>query len=714
MNNVKRTDRLKQNYKMCFYTKFNYSLLNMVKTGKKPGKGDKSVFNDVIISLDTETSKTPDYTEEHRINYIVAWTISIRFFHTNIVTLYGSKPSQVVECLHMIINNLKGDKTLFYVHNLSYDWVFLRKFFLADFGNPTYQLNTKSHYPVTIEFGNGIVLKDSLILSQKSLEKWSVDMACDHQKACGMWDYNQVRYQNYGVFSYEELMYIEHDTLCLVECIDALCVALKKRVFQLPITATGIPREEVQKRGQKNHAHTQYKDMVLSYEQYQMMLVLYHGGYTHANRYIIGDICYNVRCYDFSSSYPFCLLAFKYPCSAFYSTETKDIETILNTSNKYAYMFRLVLFDVELKDYYEPMPVLQVSKAINVISPVVDNGRVISCNMIELITNEVDADIIFRQYNIKGGYIINNCQYATKKYLPRWFTDYVYELYRLKTQLKGGNPVDYALAKAKLNSLYGLCVQRLVMENIVENYETGEYFVQKCLTPEEQYKNDLELFNKKNESQKTVLSYAWGVWCTSYAMHNLYDLGACVNDSFVNGKRTSPSHWLYSDTDSCYSDSWNTDKVNAYNEHCKKLLRDNGYGPVLFNNREYWLGIAETSEDDVYTQFKTVGAKRYCGIHTDGELSITVAGVPKKNGAKCLKNLNRFKKGFVFKGSITKKLAHTYIDVPEIYIDQYGNEIGDCLDLTECDYKLDEVDTTETVINAFTNIYELIDTTDFE
>ena len=84
-----------------------------------------------------------------------------------------------------------------------------------------------------------------------------------------------------------------------------------------------------------------------------------------------------------------------------------------------------------------------------------------------------------------------------------------------------------------------------------------------------------------------------------------------------------------------------------------------------------------------------MGAKRYAGRNKeDGEIHITVAGVPKKPGAKCLRNsLKRFEPGFVFKGSITGKKTHTYI-TEDCYIDANGNECGNSVDLTECDYKL--------------------------
>ena len=92
-----------------------------------------------------------------------------------------------------------------------------------------------------------------------------------------------------------------------------------------------------------------------------------------------------------------------------------------------------------------------------------------------------------------------------------------------------------------------------------------------------------------------------------------------------------------------------------------------------------------------------MGAKRYAGrAVSDGKLHITVAGVPKK-GAECLKDdLSNFQRNFIFEGTITGKLAHNYIYSDKgIYIDNFGNEIGDSIDLSPCDYHLDAVDKEE-------------------
>lgn len=664
-------------YRLQFYTEFDYGFLNHCVFKKRPVHGEDDTVNDVFIMGDTETSKKPDIwkvvetagnrTEVHE-DHVVAWTISIRTLGRNIVTLWGRTPSQMMDCINRIRSCLAGNRTIIYFHNLAYDYVFLRKFFFRDFGLPVSTLNTKPHYPILIEFEDGLTLKDSLILAQRSIEKWAKDLNVLHQKAVGKWDYDKLRSQH-EIFSADELEYIEHDTLAGVECLDALRIALKKDVHSMPFTATGIPREDVRKKGRPFNANQFFRRRVCTFEQYMQLEQVYHGGFTHANRHEIGFIHAAASCRDFASSYPFTLLSEKYPMGSFTPLSNKKISFILENADNYAFMFKLHLLRPRLKDGLTPMPALQFSKCTKIVNAVVDNGRVLSAEYCEIYLNEVDLDIIDRQYEFDG-HVCTHVYASEKDYLPRWLTDYIFSLYEDKTRLKGGDPVLYALAKSKLNSVYGMCVQKNVRQEIVEDYATGDYVVNDDKTPEDLYKEFCE-------RRKNVLLYQWGVWCTSYAMHNLFDLGDCVSGI-----------WLYSDTDSVYATEWDDEKVAEYNRKAQEKLKANGYGPVLHNGREYWLGAAEP--DAVYTDFVTLGSKRYCGRGSDGQLHITVAGVPKK-GARCLQDdIRNFKRGFVFDGETTGKLMHYYIYKDEITIDAEGNETGDSIDLNPCSYLLDQ------------------------
>ena len=449
----------------------------------------------------------------------------------------------------------------------------------------------------------------------------------------------------------------------------------------MPYTATGIPREEIRILGQQNNAHDWFLRQALTYLQQVIMEKVYHGGYAHANRHFIEEVIEGlIRCFDFASSYPFCMLAFKFPAERFTPVPDCQMQDLIKMEDEYAYRCKLRMYKFRLKDDRTPMPVLQYSKLVKDVNCVQDNGRVLCGLYAEIWVTEQDLAVINEQY-ICEKHICTEVESAAKEYLPRWLTDYIFRLFSEKCTLKGGDPVLYSLAKARLNSIYGLFVQKPVRDSIEEDYDTGEYL---------NAHKDLEAeYEKYVQRYTSVLPYQIGVWVTAYAFRNLHRLGKCID--YEHG-----GEWIYSDTDSIYATGWDMEKVNAYNEHCKELLRANGYGPVKIGAKEFWLGIAESKEkEDAYSEFVTTGAKRYCGRSLeDGQIHITVAGVPKK-GAECLKDdIRKFRTGFKFTGRKTGKKTHTYF-YNDIYTDAAGNETGDSIDLSPCDYLLDAAEVVD-------------------
>ena len=707
-------------YKRSKWNEFDYFILNNVLYKKKTGKGRIGTYNDVIIAADTETSKPEGFRDFDDAgnpianeNHICAWTITIRFFHRNIATLYGSRPSEMMAAFNNIRAVLKGDDIFVYFHNLSFDQTFLRRFFYREWGFPSKQLNTKPHYPVQIRFKNGYVIKDSLILAGCKLEKWAKDLDVEHKKAVGYWDYDRIRNQDWiDNATEEELIYIENDTLALAECIDALMASLGKSIYSICLTMTGIPREEVRKRAKANRGHENFKRQAPDWDLYNMMVRLYHGGYSHANPYFIQDILKEkiTEGWDFASSYPFCLLSERYPCTKFTKHPRKeDPDFILRHSDQFAFLFKVTFINIRMKDDLEPMSPLQASKCKHTINARIDNGRIRSCGFCEMEMCEQDLIVIneFMEWDIAE---CENIYTAVKDYLPRWFTDYVFELFEAKCILKSAKPFDpvlYMLSKMRLNSLYGLCVTSCVKPEIIEVTEPGLYKINKegdtaffqSGTYRENFDKDLkEEYRKYVNRKNSVLSYVTGIYVTAYAFKNLFLLGSCVKRVYrKDGRLLYSPHWYYSDTDSAYSDEWDHDLIDNYNQICKNKLRANGYGPVIVDDKEYWLGVAEhkPGEDD-YEEFKVLGSKRYAGRNAaDHQLHITVAGVPKIAGALCLDDdLNNFDQDFVFPGEETGKLTHYYI-FDDIHIDKWGNEVADSIDLKPCDYLLDPTEKWE-------------------
>ena len=707
-----RADYLSRNYEyiFCHLSEFNYSILdNIMYVTRSGNTKKKTTYNNCIIMYDTETSKKAlkkakqktklDSGFTARECHVVAWTISIRAFGMNICTIWGHKPSSFCSAIHKIHNQMLGDITIMYFHNYSYDHWFLRRFLYRELGTPVKSLNIKSHYPLFMRFECGIEIRDSLILAQVKLEKWAKDLNVEHQKAVGQWNYNKYRSQK-SRYSKAELEYIEHDTLAGVECIDKLMQNLNKKVYSMPFTSTGIIRKELQEIGKANNARELFLAIYPDYDQYIKFTKCFHGGYVHANRYYIDELItledYGLtEAWDFMSSYPFCMLAFKYPMEKFHKTSDMTADQILRSSSTTAFVFKFVARKIKLRNPNKTSaPALQFSKCIegSVLNPVLDNGRILEAEYVEIYLTEIDLQVIHDQYTASF-HVCTEVEYAHKDYLPRWFTDYVYEQFYGKCELsfrKKEDPVNYMVKKTKVNGCYGLIVQRPIQDDIIEvyadagKYKNGDYHKPEYSSSEEQKEAEMKKYRKYVKNINSILPYFWGVWVTSYAFRNIHILNECIMPEEDGGLL------LYNDTDSAYGINWNEDKIRNYNNMCRSLLKKNGYDPVVINGKEFVLGSAEhTPLEDDYTEFKVMGTKRYAGrCKEDNEIHITVAGVPKKAGAKCLNDdLTLFTKGFVFDGSKTGKLQHNYF-ASDIYIDKDGNETADSIDLTPAHYKL--------------------------
>ena len=697
----------KRGYQFVHHTEFDFSILSNIMYIKRAGCSNNSTYNDVIIMFDTETSRKklqnsrqssrmPKTGEVARENHVCAWTISIRAFKLNIATLWGHKPSTLIDTIFNIHDYMLGEKTIFFAHNMPYDHWFVRRFMYKAWGTPENQLNIKPHYPLYLDFANGIQIRDTLILAQRKLERWADDLQVEHRKAVGKWNYNKYRTQ-FEKYTGDELEYIEHDTLAGVECIDKTMEIIGKKIYSLPYTSTGIIRDQLFQIAKAHNAKDLFLRIAPDFDQYIKLTKLFHGGYVHANRFYI-DVLIDIliQCYDFSSSYPFCMLAYKYPMEKFTPIKDCTIDEILMSSDSNAFMFKLLAYKPRLKSNDIVMPTLQYSKCVEgtVINPVLDNGRLCACDYCEIYLNEIDLECIASQYEFEGALCVE-VEAAAKDYLPRWFTDFIFDLYYEKCRLTvEGDEVLRTLQKYKVNGCYGMTVQKSIKDVVKEDYESTDVLdAYKVFRPEDDKEHEKEQrkeYEKYINKRTSILNYAWGCWVTSYAFRNVHTLNTCIKDTKGDFYDDDFSLLMYNDTDSAYAHGWDETKIKAYNDNCLALLRANGYDKVVIGDEEFCLGIAEHKPlKDDYSEFKTMGAKRYAGrCMKDNKIHITVAGVPKETGAECLKDdLNNFHENTLFRGKETGKKQHVYFS-SEIYIDDDGNETADSLDLVSGDYLL--------------------------
>ena len=557
--------------------------------------------------------------------------------------------------------NLKERYIVVYVHNLSYEFQFICRWFtwidiFADSERKPIKATTDTHF----------IFKCSYRLSGYSLEVLANNLKSHNiKKMVGDLDYNLIRNSKTPI-SKEELKYCENDVLIVTSYIDEQINEFGN-IEKIPLTQTGKVRRYVRKQCFQNKEYQYFiKELTIEKPEYMLLKNAFMGGFTHCNAMYTNKICHNVTSYDFTSSYPTVLISEKYPMSkgkeVYISTETE----LLNLIKNYCVLVDLHFTNIKSSFMYEQ--IISYSKCRNVKNPLINNGRIVQADTLTITCTDVDF------LNIKDFYKwdsmkIGLCYIYKKDYLPKEFIKTILHLYKSKTELKGvdGKEVEYLHSKELLNSLYGMCVTSIVHDTV--NFNGAEWTTENGNLDEE--------LKNYNTDKNRFLFYHWGVWCTAYARNNLY-----------TGIKECKDDYIYSDTDSIKIFNAEKHKMyfQKYNEwivqKLEKCLKYHNIpldyiSPKTIKGDIKTLGIWDF--DGFYTDFKTLGAKRYI-YRKDDKISITVCGLSKKSGKEFIENQQKpflfFNDGMFVDCEHTGKMTHTYIDreIENIITDYLGNQ----------------------------------------
>lgn len=612
--------------------------LPMVNTNKN------ILYYNVPAAFDIEVSSFYQYGEKRACMYV--WQFGI----LNWVT-YGRTWEEYESLVNKItkILGLSSDCRLpVYVHNLAYEFQFMRKHFEWD---KVFLL--KERKPVRA-LSSGMEYRCSLKLSSKALAKVGDDLQkYKVQKLVGDLDYNLVRTSETELTE-KELGYCENDIRVVLAYIQEK-IESDGDVTLIPLTNTGYVRNYCRKACFSRYKR--YKrimsELELDGQEYQQLKRGFGGGFTHASAKYSGEILHNVGSFDFTSSYPAVMLAEKFPMS-----RGELIEHINDSSQLDWYLHhRCCLFDVTFHDL---IPVISTehpissSRVIRSEGMVRDNGRVVTAKSVTLTCTEQDFFTYEKFYHWET-MDIHTFRVYKKGYLPTAFVKSILELYKRKTTLKGveGEEVNYMISKNMLNACFGMTVTDIVRDEI--SYENDTF---KTTKP------DLEdAVNKYNNNKRRFLFYPWGVWITAYARANLFSgILACGDD------------YVYSDTDSIkvLNPEKHWDYINWYNEQIKVKLDkaadfhhiDPGeFSPLNQKGVAKPLGVWDY--EGTYDRFKTLGAKRYL-VEEDGKVHLTTAGLNKKTANDYLCSFpdpfEAFSPNLVFPPSHSGRLTLTYFD----------------------------------------------------
>ena len=602
-----------------FIAEFDFdSIPTLTAPRGNPRGRQKTLYKDVICTFDIETTRVPDLDQ----SFMYIWQMCIG---ENVII------GRTWEEFKLLLSDFKlhlneKEKVVIIVHNLSYEFQFLAGIYRFN-KDDVFLIDSRKVLKATMY--DHFEFRCSYLHSNMSLAQYTKKMGVKHGKLSGKkFDYTKIR-TPYTELSEYEIRYCLDDVIGLREAIEKEMELDNDTLYTFPLTSTGYVRREV-KKAMRGYSYEAIKSLQPNLKLYELLHDAFRGGNTHANRFYAGMLLHNVKSTDRSSSYPDVMCNERFPMSPFKYVGKCTGDQIMDLiAEDQALVMRVRITDVSLIDPYWGAPYLAMNKC-TYVGAVKDNGRIISADIIETAITDVDLQIILSEYQFSK---IEYWDVYTSKYgkLPRCFIDCIERYYRNKTELKNveGQEIYYDKSKALLNSLYGLCVQRILREPII--FDGKEY-----VTDDEWDKQ--KAFDKA--TAHPFNSYAWGVWITALSRLRLEEGLRIVHES-------PNAYFIYTDTDSIkYQGDLDLTKYN--NIRIRDSKRSGAYATDP-KGKTHYMGVFEYEGE--YSDFITFGAKKYAYVK-DGKTGVTISGVNKELGAKEIDKaggLSALKEGFTFK-----------------------------------------------------------------
>ena len=687
--------------------------------------------NRVPMSFDIETTNVTEFKtikgEKKCIkcnSYMYKWQFGI-----GNTIIHGRTWDQFITLMNAIKDvNQKMDYISTYRvfdANLGFEFQFMAPRFEADGWNISIFAREQRN-PITAMFekdGFFIIFQDALQISNCSLSKLAKNYDLPSTKKDGDLDYSKPRNSKTPLTA-EEMEYCSYDCRVLNDFYRWIYVNYVDNGLPFPLTSTGLVRHDTKSlfnslemstvtKGKKRYKkESNFRKSVLprlfpeTYTEYRDLVEMcYSGGFTHANAALAGTLLENVNGGDFTSSYPYTIMFQKFPMSQFIADVAADFDTIRNNNKKGI----ATIFKARFRGFYTTTThsTVSISKCYEYvengkdldrtqkqINAIVDNGRVVYADVITLYLTDIDLIENLDRFYSWNDVEIFEVKTARYGYLPDYVREACALFYSKKNQLKKAGLSEttaYILAKAFVNSIYGMMVQKLATGEIVYKEGLWEKVVDTIeggsaeLNTEVAYQR--QIFDAKSGKLKLFLSPYWGVYVTSHARGNLFTILRQIDKDVI-----------YCDTDSIYyrnPEKWQKvcDDYNA------AIYAGNQAAIDDWNNtpghEEMQLDIddfRDLGEFDKlnkvgnYSRFITLGAKRYLkeGPKKDkdtGEIKIevesTIAGLPKKALTEYADKLGVdpfeiFTNGMKIPDC---KKCHRYNDKPhfDTVVDEFGN-----------------------------------------
>lgn len=430
--------------------------------GKRRGKNETIEYYNVPCAFDIEftSAYVGEGKERHKAGIMYVWTFCLN----GGVIMGRTWQEWVAVCdfltTHYGLNHNK--RLIIFCRNLETEFQYMRGWF--DWENVFAVKERRPVYAVTTK---GIEFRCSYILSGESLASSGSKLhTYKIRKLVGDLDYSLYRHSQTPLTDTEK-GYCINDVRVDVAYIQEKIDEVDGCITRLQLTKTGYVRKFIRDRCFYTGSHKKNGWKMLAFKKRMSYLTLepdeyillrraFQGGFTHAGARFSGTVQYDVDSWDITSSYPYQMVANKFPMS-------KGEKIVIHNAKEFRHNIDLYccVFDVEFTNLCVrgdvPDTPLSRSKCFNINGNVVENnGRVARCDgtLCTTITN-VDWEI-YENFYTWDKFRIGEFYRYRRGYLPKEIVEGIIELYEKKTTLKGvaGREQEYMLAKENINSCY--------------------------------------------------------------------------------------------------------------------------------------------------------------------------------------------------------------------------------------------------------------------
>ena len=569
-------------------------------------KRDCQYYN-VCMSFDIETTRDPATDA----SFMYIWMLGI-----NGVCIAGTEWGELLELLERIkaiINPAENGRCIVWVHNLSYEWSFTKRYWSY---NDDYFF-TGDREPIYFTHDNFFQFRDSFAMTRSSLAKLAKDY-CVTQKAVGDLDYDKPRNkQDAREMTRTEYGYCINDVVILTEYAAYFWAEYIRRHY-CPVTGSSVLRGEIREgMSGADYEHVRYAFPDTAELYSYLMSDIYRGGYVHANANYGGETLIDSKMcgVDFTSSYPAWMLE-KYFPDKFMPISASTWDELMELAKTRCVIATCEFLNIRNKLAHS---IESVSKCLNedeilkdTLHSIIDNGRILRARRAVVALCELDM-LNYNLFYTWDAVRISNVFVAERVKMPPYVVHPMLKYYAAKNKLKlAGLP--YAVEKSKVNTFYGvLCTKAVMLQTELKSDGSTEQ------VPD----FDFEKFRRK-----AFLLPQLGVYVSAWARHMLLNMVATLEHAGYPV--------IYCDTDSIKAINWDAraDKIiqryNASNRKAAVKALEYYHMPpdgIVYDVDGESIGDFDFEYRNIEA-FKTLGAKRYA-LTYKGKFKSTVAGLPK-------------------------------------------------------------------------------------